>query len=73
MGPEATVNEHRQPIARKDEIGVVGKPLPVETKTKTWLVCGLAEHEFKSGVLLDPGHHLTSPPTVHEFGHDVQP
>ena len=74
MGPEATVDEHRQPTARKDEIGVAGKLLPVETKTKTLLVCGLADHESGSGVLpLDPGHHLASLPTAHEFGHDVQP
>ena len=51
-GPEATVNEHRQPTARKDEIGVAGKTLPVETKAKIRLVCGSADHEFESGVLI---------------------
>ena len=68
--PEASVNEHYQPVPRENQVGASGKAFPVQAIAESQTVSNAPDDTFGAGVLTpDPGHHLASPLAIDNIRH----
>ena len=60
--PEAAVDEHREPVPSKNEIGTAGKLSTMQPKPEPHTVSGPADSQLGHGIARpDTRHHLAAP------------
>ena len=68
--PEASVDEHRNPMPWKHEVRTTWEICAVQTETKAQFVGDTANLQFGYRIpMSDFGHHLTSTAAVYDVGH----